>query len=54
MRLRLGRTDKAQQLASRPAGVLGMGGWCRDRVRYVGEIAVVTGRVVEESVGHRM
>jgi hypothetical protein len=56
MRLRwgLGRTDRAQWLASRPAGAPSMGGWCRDRVRCVDEIAVVAGRVEEESVGRRM
>jgi hypothetical protein len=31
-----------------------MGGWYRDRVQCVGEIAVVTGRVEEGSVGRRM
>jgi hypothetical protein len=31
-----------------------MGGLCRDRVQCVGEIAVVTGRVAEESIGRRM
>jgi hypothetical protein len=56
MRLRrgLGHTDKAQWLASRPAGAPGMVGRCRDRVRCVDEIAVVTGRVEDESVGRRV
>ena len=56
MRLQQGldRIDRAQWLASRSAGAPGMGGWCTDRVRCVDEIAVVTGRVEEESVGRRM
>jgi hypothetical protein len=49
-----GRMDRVQWLASRSAGAPGMGGWCTDRVRCVDEIAVVTGTVEEESVGHRM
>ena len=56
MRLRwgLGHTGRVQRLASRPAGAPSMGGWYRDRVRGVDKIAVVTGRVEEESAGRRM
>jgi hypothetical protein len=46
--------DGEQPLARRAVEGVGMAALCMDRVPGAGEIAVVTGRAVEETAGQRM